>query len=268
MRTYIVPSSNILGAPSDTAASFNAYPNNMIVLFVSYAGIQELNPSETHRLLHEYFHDILYCKSGNAVANFGGKEYQVHAGDLLVINRGIPLELRCNDALSTKFVFIGVQGPGAERLTSVSGVVPYQADTFQRIEDAFSKDIRSQELYLSFAYEIFHHLFQGTSEKIDFAKWVDNYIHMEYPNTISIADISEKLHRNRCYISQLYKETYGISIKEAIIKIRMEKAIEHLKEGYSVSQTGKMVGYPDPFSFSRMFHKVIGVPPSKINKKQ
>ncbi len=265
MRSYIVPSSNILGEPNDTATPFHAYPNNMLVLFVSYIGIQEVRVGETDYKLHEYFHDIWYCKSGSAIIASAGVEHQLNAGDLLVVHRGTPCELRCEDS-SAKLIFIGVQGPGAERLTAISGVIRYRADTFLRIESAFSNDIRSQELYLSFAYEIFYHLFQGVTEKIDFAKWVDNYIHMEYPNVINIADIADKLHRNRCYISQLYKETYGISIKEAIIKIRMEKAVEHLKEGYSVAATGKMVGYPDPFSFSRMFSKVMGYPPSKVRK--
>lgn len=267
MREYITPYNNILGSPNDIALQYDSYPNNLLILFATYIGIDiPVSCQESETRLHNYFHVLYYCKSGHGVLRQNKKEYKIGPGDLFIHYRGEQAELIADETNPWKLVFIGIQGPGGERLNKLKPVYQYKADTFSRIESAFQQGIRSQELYLSFAYEIFYHLFLGKPEPIDLAKWIDNYIHLEYPNAISVEDIAEKLHRNRCYLSQLYKNRYGVSIKEAIIRVRMGKAVEYLREGYSVTETGKMVGYPDAFSFSRMFRKVMGFPPSQLDK--
>ena len=43
----------------------------------------------------------------------------------------------------------------------------------------------------------------------------------------------------------------------------MQKAMEFLKEGFSVKESAHMVGYSDEFNFSKAYKSRYGITPSK-----
>ena len=72
---------------------------------------------------------------------------------------------------------------------------------------------------------------------------------------------------NRIYLSRIFKEDYGISIKKYIVSVRMNHAKKFLEDGHSVSDVADMVGYSDAFGFSKMFKSYFGVSPSNIRNE-
>ncbi|MBR2043868.1 MAG: AraC family transcriptional regulator [Clostridia bacterium] len=48
--------------------------------------------------------------------------------------------------------------------------------------------------------------------------------------------------------------------------IKIRKAIEHLKEGFSVKETAIALGFSDPNYFSTVFKRITGNPPSFYKK--
>lgn len=58
-----------------------------------------------------------------------------------------------------------------------------------------------------------------------------------------------------------------MSIKEYIIKTRMEQAKTLLSLGYTVSNTAFAVGYRDPFNFSKSYKKYFGTTPISHKNK-
>ena len=82
-------------------------------------------------------------------------------------------------------------------------------------------------------------------------------------NGLTLESISQELHINRCYLSRIFKQTIGTSLKKYIITLRMRKACELLEEGsYSVKEVSQLVGYSDPHHFSSEFKRIIQCPPS------
>jgi AraC-like DNA-binding protein len=48
-----------------------------------------------------------------------------------------------------------------------------------------------------------------------------------------------------------------------LIRLRLQRAMDLLQQGtHNVAETSHAVGYDDPFYFSRLFRKHMGVPPS------
>ena len=83
---------------------------------------------------------------------------------------------------------------------------------------------------------------------------------------LSVSEISHTFGFDRSYLFRIFKQRYGIGLKEYITKIRMENAARLLCDGFSVAEVASMVGYPDAFNFSKAFKLHYGSPPSKYGK--
>ena len=70
----------------------------------------------------------------------------------------------------------------------------------------------------------------------------------------------------RTYLYRLFKKKVGVSIKDYVIKTRMNKAKLFLEKGYNVNSTATLVGYNDSFNFSKAFKKHYGISPNNITK--
>lgn len=82
---------------------------------------------------------------------------------------------------------------------------------------------------------------------------------------ISLDKISKNMYLSPVYISKIFKEETGESPINHLIKIRLSKAEELIKENkMPIKAVAKSVGYNDAYHFSKLFKKYYGIPPSKI----
>ncbi|WP_282940584.1 AraC family transcriptional regulator [Paenibacillus sp. RC67] len=74
-----------------------------------------------------------------------------------------------------------------------------------------------------------------------------------------IASLSPK------YVSALFHQVFGLPLKEYEIRTRMEYAEYLLKHSnHSVKELANLLGYPDPYSFSKQFKQYRGYSPSSV----
>jgi signal transduction histidine kinase/AraC-like DNA-binding protein len=86
--------------------------------------------------------------------------------------------------------------------------------------------------------------------------------HLSDPN-FSVAALTEALPVSRPTLYRRFDETFGISPGAMITKMRLERAARLLAEDAgTVSEVAYAVGFSRVSSFSRAFHKQMGVPPS------
>lgn len=75
--------------------------------------------------------------------------------------------------------------------------------------------------------------------------------------------LSSHLNLNYSYVSATFKTQTGLSIIEAHTKLRINKAIDWMRNSsLNVSEISERLGYRNPYYFSRVFKKVIGESPS------
>lgn len=101
-----------------------------------------------------------------------------------------------------------------------------------------------------------------------FVKKAKNYIDSNYMENITIEDISKMLNMDRHYISRIFKNEVGLSMKAYMLKVRLEKAAELLKDNYTVYQAVQTVGYSDISNFSHKFKQMFGVSPKDYANKK
>ncbi|MBD2868545.1 helix-turn-helix transcriptional regulator [Paenibacillus arenilitoris] len=67
------------------------------------------------------------------------------------------------------------------------------------------------------------------------------------------------------YLAKLFKQYAGLSMKEYMTKVRLERAKHLLVEtSMNVSQVSEALGYSSVFLFSKQFKKYFGLPPSSL----
>ena len=86
---------------------------------------------------------------------------------------------------------------------------------------------------------------------------------------IQVSDIATRVGLERSYFSHLFKKETGVSPQKYLTDIRMRRAAVLLKERDTTPGIAALsVGYPDVFSFSRMFRQYYGVSPNQYKKEQ
>lgn len=79
---------------------------------------------------------------------------------------------------------------------------------------------------------------------------------------ISVKILSEKLFINKSYLSEIFKQQFGITVLEYITMVKMERAKKLLLEGNLKNyQIAEMLGFHDNEYFGRLFKKHTGVLP-------
>lgn len=98
---------------------------------------------------------------------------------------------------------------------------------------------------------------------------VFKYIKVHFCEEISLSDVAGVAFMNESYLSRKIKKVMGISFIEYITKLRMDKAIEYLKDpNIKVTQMAQKLGYKDYRHFSQKFKEYTGYLPSEWKEKQ
>lgn len=93
------------------------------------------------------------------------------------------------------------------------------------------------------------------------------FIDEHFEDHIDLENIAEQANFSRFHFIRLFKSVYGFTPGNYLIKVRIDHARLLLSKGYSVLQTGLLIGLESPTSFSGMFKKITGQSPSDFQKK-
>lgn len=95
---------------------------------------------------------------------------------------------------------------------------------------------------------------------------VKQYIDVKYASPITIAELGRHAAINAFYMIRLFKAYFDTTPHQYLTIRRMKEAYELLRESKTVTEVCKAVGYADIASFSKLFRKIHGIPPSEVKK--
>lgn len=97
---------------------------------------------------------------------------------------------------------------------------------------------------------------------------VISFINEQLHEPISMIQLANLSGLSLNYFRILFKQELGRNPHDYITEQRMNKAMELLHEtDESVKDISQILGYCDPFAFSKQFKAIFGIPPSHIKKK-
>jgi two-component system response regulator YesN len=93
-------------------------------------------------------------------------------------------------------------------------------------------------------------------------------IEQEYATAISLKDIANRLYVNANYLGRLIKVQTGLTFSQHMIRVRLNKAKELLKESnHKLYMICELVGYTEHAYFSRLFKTIEGISPYKYRER-
>lgn len=95
-----------------------------------------------------------------------------------------------------------------------------------------------------------------------------DYLLANYPEEFSLSTVAQFSNMSPFHFLRTFKKTYGETPNEFLIRLRIEEAKKLLiTEHLSVSEVCQQVGYLSLGSFSSLFLKQVGMPPSQYRRK-
>jgi len=240
-------------------------------------------------------YDLWFVQSGIVTITIDGFEHTANPGDVVFFYPGVPYMAAASDK-GCRFIYIHFDfeiGKQQRILNDfqLSGVIPQELIREEAIlfgkaftQSNLLRSIPGNRLYLKACLTAviakiieLHGLGQytgtflngRTSRKVQsnldvlqpVFKYVNNHLH----KSIKINELAAFVGISEKYFITYFKKALGITPGQYIYQIKMNRAREYLNEKkYTIQQIANLLGYPDPFTFSKSFKKYYNVAPSKF----
>ncbi|MGN0505733.1 MAG: AraC family transcriptional regulator [Lachnospiraceae bacterium] len=93
---------------------------------------------------------------------------------------------------------------------------------------------------------------------------IRDYVFWHIGENLKVSQVADYFGYNEKYLTTFFKKRSGISLKQYIIQVKMERAKAELSEtSHPVSQIAFSLGFDDAHNFSNAFRRVTGLSPSE-----
>lgn len=97
---------------------------------------------------------------------------------------------------------------------------------------------------------------------------IRDYIDAHFAEDLSLSDLADRFFMSYSYLSKSFSRTFHMSFQEYLRMLRMEHAMELMKNPeLNIQQIASLVGYDNAFNFSRAFKAQYGVSPSHFRNQ-
>ena len=177
-------------------------------------------------------------------------------------------------AYASNFILFNLEGeklhflfPFSLKLVSVKTSGLYKELDFEWTrKPGYGMKVRA--LLLAILHKYFSILYyKDSTETMDIRiKKAIRHIHDFYHTPMCVKDLADMVNLNPSYFGNLFKKHTGYSVNEYINYIRISNAENMLiSQEFRISDVARRCGFEDNFYFSRVFKKIKGYPPSRIN---
>ena len=242
------------------------YWKNLIAIFFGY---ENCPAGHTFGPAYRDYYLIHYVLSGKGIYYRDGKKYEINSGDLFIIR---PEEITTYQAdMQEPWEYSWLAFRISDPPMFLDKPVIHQPPVghiFTYLRDHF-KDQKIDGKIYALTYELLWILIQKESSHTpeDYAAYAKTYFEVSYMQRITIEDIADNLHIDRRYLTEVFRKAYGISPKEYLINLRMEKVAQFMQSGHNISESARMSGFTDLSNFYKQYKARYGAVPSTHRKK-
>lgn len=234
---------------------------------------------------------LLYCIDGEGWIETGGIKQKLTEGEVVILPKNTAHGYGSSQENPWTIYWIHFDGSWAEYFcTDMDKPVKINAEKDSRIcerlelfEDIFSILKNGYSLHnLNYSVTVLFH-FLGTlkflsafrrslSDRQSTRDTIDEAIHFMRENIqkqLKLKDVASYVGLSVSHFSLLFRQKTGFAPLNYFNQLRIQNACHYLDfSELQINQIAGMVGFPDPFYFSRIFTKTMGCSPKEYRKRK
>ena len=254
-------------------------------LFVTEVGWEQRHPGSSFGPLERDYYILHIVEKGKGLLDVDGKKFPFKEGDIFLVPPHIKVAYSADKNDPCMYYWVAYDGLMANELTIKTGLTI--GDTYvispTKFDSVLTRVKEMNEIALNTSgvefnllghlYILFSELFDKNESLIGDDKSHVNkaieYLETHYQEELKVNDLAKNLLLDRTYLYRLFKQQTGLSIKEYLINLRMEKAKDLIANtNQSIHAISILVGYTNYLSFSNVFKDKVGMTPNAFRKAQ
>ena len=228
------------------------------------------SPKGRYEKIHNRrYYGLSFCTEGQLTYTQNGKDYISDPGHAVIMPMGASYTIYQNKTGSFPVINFTCLEPLCDTIT----VIPIENNgTYIKEYEQLEKLLmfgRKNTKIMSIFYNILHELCSERPFVSGALAPAMSYLENNY----SSSGITNELLARECNISEVYfrklfAESYGMTPRQFIIEIRINKAKQLLTEGtLKISAVAEKCGFTNQYHFTRVFKSRVGLTPSEYMKQ-
>jgi len=263
------------------AESFNTYVRHPMIqpLYLTDVGFfpRAINHyREREEGIEEYI--LIYCTDGEGVVEVNGYKYRIKSEEVFCIPRNRKHRYYASGKNPWSIFWIHFKGANTEYfpLDQCNVIRMNSGPANNRLMFLFELLFRvlernytlgnfiyiSQVLSMILSEVYFREKIDETSTQNKYITAIIRYMYKHIKEDLALEDIVRDFELSKSYINVIFKKYTRHAPIEFFIGLKMQEACKLLKStGMYVKEVSAELGYDDPYYFSRIFKKFVGVSP-------
>jgi len=236
-------------------------------------------------------HILIYCVEGKGRVQIQKKQYQLKPDSFTIIPAGIPHNYAADEQDSWTIYWIHFKGSNAtsivetmvNQLKGHHGIISFQDSRAKLFDDIYGNLERGygneNVCYASMC--LWHYLSSflyndkfNLSEKKDFKQDTIiepsiNFMQKHLSQMLRLSDLAESVNVSTPHYSYLFRQKTGFAPIEYFNQLKVQKACQYLLfTDLRIKEIAEQLGIEDPYYFSRMFTRLMGLSPKEYRTKR
>lgn len=220
------------------------------------------------KIRNRYSYGLSFCCDGRITYEQYGIKTVSDKTCAVILPKGGTYKLYGDEEGSFPVINFQCARPLCTRITALPMQNPSECTAyFEKMKSLSLYEGNNTEI-MSILYHIFHILLSSEKHCVTLEPAI-KFIEENYGNSdITVAYIADICNISEVYLNKLFNKHYGMSPKQFIIDIRINKAKQLLSEGkYKINAVAEMTGFSNQYHFCRMFKDKTGLTPSEYMKR-
>ena len=231
---------------------------------------------------------LIYCQEGMGLVKIKNHEYKIKPGNFLIIPSGVPHKYSADERSPWTIYWAHFRGNNTKIIIknffkqneSYIGYVDYLESRIRLFEEMYSNfemgysndnlcyaNMCLPHFLSSFVYKENYNLSPRKQSKNQINQSI-NYMKQHIDEMLTLQAMAASINLSASHFSFVFKKSTGFPPIEYFNHLKVQKACQYLLfTDLRVKEIANNLGIEDPYYFSRMFTKVIGVSPGIYREK-